>query len=124
MHLFAILFLVVIHSCFGGKDVCKTIFLENGTPFLKFRQVESAVHRNGSFSYLGTDEPIIVDGMFPHMTIQIVELINNVPPKLEFHCVVDKLSKDSPISLAQLCFEVRSYSFLIFADSIFSKIKL
>lgn len=85
-----------------GNDV----FLENGTPFLKFRKVESATHRNGSFSYFGTNEPIIVDGMFPRVIIQIVELINNVPPKLEFHCVVDKLSKDSPITSAQLCFEV------------------
>ncbi|CDS42868.1 conserved hypothetical protein [Echinococcus multilocularis] len=78
---------------------------QNGTPFLKFHKVESATLRNGSFSYFGANKPIVIDGMFPQVTIQIVELINNAPPKLEFHCVVDKLSKDSPITSAQLCFE-------------------
>ena len=106
-------------------SVLRVLFVpETGTPFLKFRKVDSATHRNGSFSYFGTDKPIIVDGMFPHVTIQIVELINSVPPKLEFHCVVDKLSKDSPITTAQLCFEVHLYLNFISVDTVFSETKL
>uniref|UniRef100_A0A5K3EN41 Bravo_FIGEY domain-containing protein n=1 Tax=Mesocestoides corti TaxID=53468 RepID=A0A5K3EN41_MESCO len=98
--------LLVIGSCFGG------------TPFLKFRQVESTTHRNGSFSYFGMNKPIIVDGLFPRVTIQIVELLNNIPPRLEFHCVVDKLSRDSPITTAQLCFETPSSSKLSCDDAL------
>ncbi|VDD74144.1 unnamed protein product [Mesocestoides corti] len=64
------------------------------------------------------NKPIIVDGLFPRVTIQIVELLNNIPPRLEFHCVVDKLSRDSPITTAQLCFETPSSSKLSCDDAL------
>ncbi|VDO11358.1 unnamed protein product [Rodentolepis nana] len=81
---------------------------QNETPFLKFKKVETAVYRNGSFTYFGADQPIVIDGMFPLTKILIVELINDAPPTVEFHCIVDKLSRDSPITNAQLCFKTPS----------------
>nr|CDS34641.2 hypothetical transcript [Hymenolepis microstoma] len=63
---------------------------------------------NGSFTYFGAEKPIVIDGMFPLTKILIVERLNNAPPTVEFHCIVDKLSRDSPITSAQLCFETPS----------------
>ncbi|KAM3175921.1 hypothetical protein ACTXT7_007522 [Hymenolepis weldensis] len=82
--------------------------LENETPFLNSKKVETAIYRNGSFTYFGAEKPIVIDGMFPLTTILIVELLNNAPPTVEFHCVIEKLSRDSPITSAQLCFETPS----------------
>ncbi|KAL7065401.1 hypothetical protein AAHC03_05505 [Spirometra sp. Aus1] len=87
--------IILLHHAFCSGN--------NGSPFLKFKTIDSITERQDYFPYYGSRKPINVDGTSPQVLIRVLETINAYPPTLRFHCIVETLSPNYLLKRADLC---------------------